>query len=152
MISSCRTTAQISKELDLGSVPQIVSVQDITFNLDIDGEIIKSADKFIEMFLKEHFNKIGGGILTKYNIVLDEKEFLSAYKELQVSNVFEQSDHYLRKWYSWASKKVNDFRAVIIIYDSSGSINVSVDICKGGSREFPEYSIGLPIEINLIEK
>jgi hypothetical protein len=150
MILSCKTVAQISKELDLRSVPQIVPVQNITFNFDSDGEIINSADKFIEVFLQEHFKKISNSILTEYNIVLDEKEFLSSYEESQALNIFEQSDHYLRKWYSWGSKKIEDFRAVITIYDSSGNINVNVEICRGGTREFPEYLIGLPIEINII--
>jgi hypothetical protein len=152
MISSCKTTASLAKDLDLNLVPQKVSVQDITFSFDIDGEIIKLADTFIESFLRQYLESISNYISAQHNIILDEAEFLSICKEYQLSTIFKPSDHYMRKWYSWTSKKMDDLRVKITIYDSLEDVNVSVDIYKGGSREYPEYLISLPVKLNFIEE
>jgi hypothetical protein len=152
MLSSCATKASLSKDFDLNLVPQNVSVQDITFSFDIDGVIIKSADTFIETFLAQYLTNISNYISVEYNIILDEGEFLNIYKESQISTIFKPSDHYMRKWYSWNSKNIDEVRAKINIYDSLENINVSVDIYKGGSREYPEYLITLPVKFNFIEE
>jgi hypothetical protein len=105
----------------------------------------------MESFLTQYLKSISNYISTEYNIILDEEEFLSVYKESQVSTIFKPSDHYMRKWYSWTAKKIDDVRAKINIYDSLENVNVSVDVYKGGSREYPEYLITLPVKLSFIE-
>jgi hypothetical protein len=56
----------------------------------------------------------------------------------------------MKKWYSWNSKKVDEIRAVIIIYDSLEEMHATVDVHKGGSREFPKYYKNLSFDINII--
>jgi hypothetical protein len=148
VFSSC-TTAQIPKDFDLELVPHIVSVQDITFSFDTNGEIINFSEEAIEAFLIGNLSEINDMVLDAYDIVLDEEEFLNMHKKYPLMTVFKPTDHYMRKWYSWISEDIADFRSKITIYDSLGSVRVAVDIHKGGSREFPEYFISLPIEFNL---
>jgi hypothetical protein len=148
VFSSC-TTAQIPKDLEFKLIPHIVAVQDITFSFDTNGEVINFSEEFIEAFLIENLSKIKDMVLYSHDIVLDEEEFLSLYKKNPLSTVFKPTDRYMRKLYSWISEDVADFRSKITIYDSLGNVRVAVDIYKGGSREFPEDFISLPIEFNL---
>jgi hypothetical protein len=150
MFSSCKSV-EIPKDLDLNLEPHTVPVQDITFSFDTGGELKNSSKEIIETFLAEHLSEINSIVLTKYNIVLDEEEFFKAYTSSPSLDIFKPGDHYMKEWFSWVSKGLADFRSKITIYDSAGTLYAAVDVYKGGSREFPESSVNLPIEFKIEE-
>jgi hypothetical protein len=147
VVLSCETL-KIPENLDIEAIPQKVSVQEIRFSFDIEGKIINSAEQIIEEYCKKYLSEINNIVLSEYNIILDEEDFTNEYEKNKLSTIFEESDHYMKKRYSWHSRNVDEFRAIIIFYDSLEEMHATVDIHKGGSREFPEYYKSLPLNIN----